>query len=546
MFEWWTLKRSGSRPGAARFGVWAVAWASMVLAIGACSGNGSSSVDLRRENVFVFGRGQDSVGLDPAHEDDGESFNVTGNIYDTLVRFKVESTEVEPSLAESWEISEDGKVYTFHLLKGVTFHDGTPFNADAVLFSFLRQHDPKHEFADVGGPYKYWDNMGMSQIVKAIEKVDDLTVRFRLVRSEAPFLANLAMNFASIVSPTAVVKMRKQFNFHPVGTGPFMFESWQRGQKIVLRKNPHYFGGPVKLDKVVFAAIPDNSVRFQAFKAGKLDGFNFPNPFELDAIRSSPGVRFLTQEGMNICYLALNTQKPPFDNVLVRRAINYAINKQAIIDNFYQGLGTVAKNPLPPVVWGYHKELVPYSYDPAKARELLAEAGFPDGFETTLWAMSNPRPYILAPDKVAAAVIADLEQIGVRARKVTYDWPTYLEKTDHGQHDMAFLGWSGDNGDPDNFLYMLLSKTGATIPATNIAFYRSDAFTDLLEKAKVLTDQNQRAALYRQAQEIFHRDAPWVPVAHSVQVMIVRDNVEGFHLHPTSRVDFRGVSIRRP
>ena len=216
----------------------------------------------------------------------------------------------------------------------------------------------------------------------------------------------------------------------------------------MLRANPDYWDKKPLIDKLVFVVIPDNSVRFQTYKAGKIDGFNFPNPFEIQEIQKTPHTQFLTQSGLNICYLAMNTRKPPFDNVLVRKAINHAINKAAIVKNFYQGLGAVAKNPLPPLTgWAHNFDIKDYDYNIDTAKKLLKEAKLENGFETTLWAMNNPRPYLLSPDKVAAAIIADLEAVGIKAQKVTYDWPTYLDKTEHGEHDMAVMGWSGDNGD---------------------------------------------------------------------------------------------------
>jgi peptide/nickel transport system substrate-binding protein len=195
------------------------------------------------------------------------------------------------------------------------------------------------------------------------------------------------------------------------------------------------------------------------------------------------------------------------------------------------------------VLWGYNDDVPGYAHDPEKARALLREAGYPDGFDTTLWVMMNPRPYLLAPEKVAEAILADLAEVGIRAKLVTYDWGTYLDKTDHGEHDMAILGWSGDNGDPDNFLYILLDKDATRIPATNIAFFENDALHDLLVRAKETTDWSERERLYREAQVVVHDQAPWVPIAHTQQVMIFRSSVRGFVLHPTTKTDFKHTWI---
>ena len=224
----------------------------------------------KQGGTLVWGRGGDSVGLDPSHEDDGESFKVAENIFDTLVQFKPASTEIEPGLATSWEIADDGLTYTFNLRQGVSFHDGTPFNAAAVVFSIERQFVPNHPFASVGGPYKYWGYMGMSDIVKTVRAINDSTVQFQLKKPEAPFLANLAMNFSVIVSPAAIKKHGDQFGRNPVGTGPFKFVEWIPDDRIVLEANREYWGGKPFLDRVIFRSIPDNTARLLARRAGEV------------------------------------------------------------------------------------------------------------------------------------------------------------------------------------------------------------------------------------------------------------------------------------
>ncbi len=506
-------------------------------------GEGGANVPIQRAKTLVFGRGGDSVSLDPAHEDDGESLAPCEMIYDTLVQFKEGTTEVEPGLADRYEVSDDGLSYTFHLHPDVKFHDGTPCDAVAVVFSFERQRDPEHPFHKLGGAYKYWGNMGMSDIVAKVEAVDPLTVKFTLKRPEAPFLANLAMHFCSIVSPAAVRKWGEDYGRHPTGTGPFKFASWDPRQKIVLAKNPGYFKGAPEIDKLIYRVIPEANTRLMELKGGSIQGFDNPSPFQLKAVENDPVISVLTKPGMNVGYLAMNCRKKPFDDIRVRQAVAHAIDKQAIIADLYQGMGVAAKNPLPPSVWGYDDTVEDYPYDPAKAKELLDAAGVSDGFETTLYAMPNPRPYMPSPEKVAEAIIADLAKVGIRAKMVTYDWATYLAKTEAGEHDMALLGWSGDNGDPDNFLYVLLSKEATNPPATNIAFWEDDDFSTLVKQAKQETDKAKRADLYRQAQQIFHRETPWVPLAHSVQVILMSKRVRGFTLYPTTRKDFRKVTL---
>lgn len=494
--------------------------------------------------VLVFGTSGDAVGLDPAREDDGNSFNVTNNIYETLVAFKPGTTELVPALATSWDISSDGLKFTFHLRKGVKFQDGTDFNADAVVFSLGRQFYKDHPFYQYG-PWKYWGYMDMDNIIKDIKKVDDYTVEINLKKPEAPFLADLAMDFASIVSPTAAKKWKEDFKNHPVGTGPFKFVEWIKDSSITLERFDGYWGQKAYLDKLVFKPIQDPTARYLALKKGEIDIMDFPSPEDLPKIEEDTNLKIVQQPGLNVGYLAMNTQKKPFDNKLVRQAVNYAVNKQDIIKAVYGKLGIPAKNPLPPTMWAYNDNIKDYPYDPEKAKELLKEAGYPDGFETTLWAMPVSRPYNPNARKVAEVLQAQFAKVGIKTKIVSYEWGTYLDKTDHGEHDMAMLGWTGDNGDPDNFLWVLLSIPSAEVPAGNIAFWKNEQFTDLIKQAKETFDQEKRKELYFKAQEIFHEEAPWVCLAHSIVVEPMKKEVMDFVLYPTGKRIFHQVWIQK-
>ncbi|MBW1841171.1 MAG: ABC transporter substrate-binding protein, partial [Deltaproteobacteria bacterium] len=300
--------------------------------------------------VLIFGRGGDSVGLDMAYETDGNSFMIGDNVFEQLVAYKDESTALEPGLAESWNTSPDGLTYTFQLRKGVTFHDGTPFNADAVVFSIGRMmkernvkfHGKGLEIPAQERTPEYWVSMEMDDTVGSIEAAGEYTVVFKLKRVEAPFLANMGMDFASIISPTAFMKNPKEFVRNPVGTGPFKFVKWVRDDKIVLDKFQDYWdksGGPY-LDKVVFRSIPENSVRFLELKTGNIHICQFPNPADIELARKDPNLILPTQPGMNIGYLSFNHTKEPWkSNVKMRKAIAHAINRKAIVDNIYQGMG---------------------------------------------------------------------------------------------------------------------------------------------------------------------------------------------------------------
>jgi peptide/nickel transport system substrate-binding protein len=501
------------------------------------------AVSEKEGGTLVFGRGGDSVGLDPAYETDGNSFMICDNIYEALVFYQDESTALEPGLAESWQISPDGKTYTFNLRKGVTFHDGTPFNANAVVFSIGRMmKDPPQE-----RPPEYWVSMEMDDTIDSIEAVDDYTVVFKLKRVEAPFLANMGMDFADIISPTAFTKNPKEFLRNPVGTGPFKFVEWIKDDRIVLAKNENYWdksGGPY-LDKVIFRAIPENSVRFLELKAGNIHICQFPNPADIPLAEQDPNLKLVSQPGMNIGYLSFNHTKRLWNNIHMRKAIAYAINRKAIVDNIYQGMGQVAKNPIPPTMWGYNDAIQDFPYDPEKAKLELAEAGYPGGSdlpEITLWSMPVPRPYNPEGLKVGVAMISDLAKVGIRARIVSYDWGTYLKRQREQPKDMDLfqLGWTGDNGDPDNFLAVLFD--GLASPAIRTQ-WKNKEYHQLMQDGKQTIDQAERAEIYKKALQLIHDEVSVISVAHSTVIWPMQNNVMNFKLHPTASVRMKNVRL---
>ncbi len=503
--------------------------------------------------TLIFGRGGDSITLDPARIEDGESAKVCDMLYDTLVQYKGSTTDLEPALAESWERSADRLTWTFHLRQGILFHDGTPLNAEAVIFSFTR-------------PFTLFRNI-QEEFIDQIIALDPFTVQIQLKTPYAPFISTLAGTSFSIVSPTAAANFGDDFGNNPVGTGPFKFVQWDRNDKIVLTSNETHWAGKPALDRLIFRSIPDNAVRLVELQKGNLHAMEFPNPDEIPLIQGDPSLGLLMQPSLNIGYLAMNMEKPPFDDLKVRLAINHGINKTEIVQHLYQGLGIPAKNPIPPTLWGYDNSIEDYTYDPELAKQLLAESGYPDGFETTLWALPVPRPYIPDGRSLAAAIQSDLQNIGIEAEIVTYDWATYLEKTANGEHDMAMLGWIADTADPDNFFY-LLSIPAAEKPAYNISFYRNDELQDILERARMITDQgiqefernlglrgidrvgaklrtdrDVRIALYQQAQAIVHRDAPWVALAHAQRILVIDSSVKNLRLSPIGWKYIRNARI---
>ena len=494
-------------------------------------------------------------GFNPSLYTSGTTFDASSrHIFNKLVEFKLGTTEVIPGLAESWEVSDDGLVYTFKLRQGVKFHttkNFTPsrdFNADDVLYSFNRQFQKDHPHHKLsGGSYEYFNSMDMPNLLKSVEKIGDDTVRFTLNVQEAPMIANLGMDFASILSAEYADKMTaagtpEKVDLDPVGTGPFKLVGYQKDAFIRYEAHPGYWGGKAAIDKLVFAITPDPAVRYAKLKAGECHVMPYPNPADIEAMDADPDINLMRQEGLNVGYLAFNTEKKPFDDKRVRQAINYAINKKAIIDAVFLGAGKAAKNPIPPTMWSYNDDVKDYPYDPEKAKALLAEAGLAGGFETDIWAMPVQRPYNPNARRMAELMQADLAKVGIKAKIVTFEWGEYLKRSRQGEHQMILLGWTGDNGDPDNFMYVLLGCAAAK--GANRARWCYKPFDDLLVEAKQTTDMAKRTELYKKAQLVFKEQAPWFTIAHSVVFVPMRKEVVGYKVDPLGGHVFYGVDLK--
>lgn len=505
-------------------------------------GDNGESGESGDPKVLIFGRGGDSVSLDPIAVTDGESYKVTKNIFDTLVNFGEQDTEIHPGLASEWTAAEDGLTYTFTLEEGVKFHDGTDFNAEAVVANFERwAGGDADQFPYYGSMFGgFGDEEG--HVIESVTATGDYEVEFKLKRPQAPFLKNLAMSSFGIASPTAFESAGDKFGDAPVGTGPFKFVEWKRNDSITIEKNPDYYvEGEPKLDQVIFRSIPDNSARLNALLSGEIDLADGITPSDAETVEGDENLQLFERPSMNVGYLGLTTTREPFDDPKVRQAMNHAIDKQAIVDAFFQGRGEVAKNPMPPVISGYNDDIEGYEYDPEKAKQLLAEAGLPDGFEMELYAMPVPRPYMPDGQKVAEAIQKNLADVGVTAKIVSFEWATYLEKAANGEADAFLLGWTGDNGDADNFLYVLLDQDN--IGSNNYTYYENQELHDLLIKAQTEVDENTRNDLYKQAQELIHADAPWVPLAHSTPLLAGGKNVIDFKAHPTGSDKLASVDL---
>ncbi|GGE19540.1 ABC transporter substrate-binding protein [Aureimonas endophytica] len=494
-------------------------------------------------------------GFDPGLYTAGTTFDASSKTaYNRLTEFKKGTTEVVPGLAESWEVSSDGLSYTFHLRKGVKFQTTdffTPtrdFNADDVIFSFDRQYNKSNPFAAYAGDntYGYYSDMDMPRLVKSWEKVDDSTVKLTLTQPNAPMLATLAMDFASIMSKEYADKLiadgtPEKLNQQPLGTGPFAFVAYQQDAVIRYKAHEGYWGGKQAIDDLVFAITPDASVRLQRLKAGECQIAAYPNPSDIPALKSDSSLNVMEQSGLNIGYLAYNTTQPPFDKPEVRRAMNMAVNKQAILEAVYPGIGQIAKNPIPPTLWGFNNSVEDDKYDPEAAKAALEKAGVKD-ISVKLWAMPVARPYNPNGRRMAELVQADFAKVGVKAEIVSYDWTQYLKLAGDPKHDgIVMAGWTGDNGDPDNFFSPLLGCNG--VGSGNKAAWCNKDFDALIQKASAIPDQAERAKLYEQAQVIFKKDAPWATIAHSTVVLPMTKSVTGYAMDPLGSHRFDGVDI---
>ena len=481
--------------------------------------------------------------FDPGTTTGGNDFDASSRtIFDRLVEFKHGGTEIEPGLADKWEISPDGLTYTFHLHPGVKFQTTSFFkptrdlNADDVIFSFNRQQDEN-------GPwFKYlpdltWDyyqGMDMPKYTKEWKKVDDLTVQLVLNEPNAPMLANLGMDFASIMSKEyadqlLAAKTPEKFSTQPVGTGPFQFVDYQLDAVIRYAANPGYFKGKRPIDDLVFAITPDATTRMQKVLNGECDIMPYPNPADIAGLKANPAIVVLQQAGLNIGYMSYNTTQAPFDKVEVRKALNMAINKQAMIDALFSGGGAIpATNLIPPTMWSYNKDVKDDPYDPDAAKKVLAANGVT---AIELWASDRFRPYNPNFARAAELIQADWAKVGVTATIKQLEWTEYRKEGKKADRPGAFqIGWTGDNGDPDNFFATLFSCSAVGV--SNYSSWCNKDFEDLIQKAKVTSDMAERTKLYEQAQVVFKREAPAFTLDHSQVYAVASKKVVGYTMDP--------------
>ncbi|TWC32369.1 peptide/nickel transport system substrate-binding protein [Pseudomonas sp. SJZ079] len=471
-----------------------------------------------------------------------------------LVEFDASSGKLLPSLAQSWQVSEDGLSYSFQLRQDAKFHSTDYFtpsralSADDVLFSFQRMLDPAHPWYKVApSGYPHAQSMQLPGLIKRIDKLDAQRVRFTLNRPDATFLATLSMGFASIYSAEYAEQLLKagtpdRLNRQPIGTGPFVFKRFQKDAVVRYAANPEYFDGKPAVDDLVFAITPDANVRLQKLRRGECQIALSPKPQDVHSAAQDPALNSVKTEAFMTAFVALNTQHPPLDKPAVRQAINLAFDKSNYLKAVFEDSAEPANGPYPANTWSYAKDLPGYAYDPAKARALLAEAGLADGFHTTIW--TRPSGSLLNPNPSLGAQLlqADLAKVGIQAEIRVVEWGELIRRAKAGEHDLLFMGWAGDNGDPDNFLTPQFSCASLE-SGLNFARYCDLQLDKLIAAGKTTSDRQQRSQLYQQAQRIIQEQALWLPLAHPTAYALTRKEVSGYRVSPFGRQDFAKVRL---
>jgi peptide/nickel transport system substrate-binding protein len=539
--------------------------------------------------AFIFGRGGDSVGLDPAVVTDGESFRVTGQCLEPLYQYEHGTTKPVPALAESCEANEAATEWTCKLRQGVKFHDGTDFNADAVVFNFERWRftdNPLHFESQVYEYYEYmWGGFDDASTISAVEAVDEYTVKFTLNAPLAPFLANLAMDMFAIASPAALEAAGEDYGTPSVGcvgTGPFKFVEWVEGDHITVAANDDYWGGRPKVDQIVWKVIPDDSARFLALQAGDIHGLEQAVVEDLATAEADENLYVQTRPALNTGYLAFNFKIVEFQDVRVREAVAHALNKQGLVENFYGAYGEVATNFLPPLVWGHNDAIEDYAYDPEISKQLLADAGFPDGLsEVTiaedvldpdgnvlyaagdkvplkLYYMPVTRFYYPSPKEIGEAMAADLAKAGIITELyLEGDWATYLGARRNGTLvGLYMLGWGGDNGDPDNFHGYFFGFSGddkqgddptawVKTPDGREGWYANTELSLLIYQASITPDQATREEMYKQVEQMLHDDVARLWIAHNNTPLIFSQMVSGYIPQPVGADYYEFVELAK-
>lgn len=542
-----------------------VSVAVALLAASSAGGRTDSSTGTPSGGTLVFGTASDPVILDPILVSDGESLRVTRQIYEGLLTVKLGTTQVQGDLATSWKVSKNGLAWTFNLRKGVKFHDGTPFNAQAVCFNFGRWYGFKGPFQNPAATSYWQDIFGgfrnpepgtpTESLYKGCKALNASTVRIFLTKRSASFLSALALNNFGFSSPKALQQYEADkaelrggnpvftgsYGFqHPTGTGAWKFESWAVGNRLVLVRNKDYWGKKAQLDRLIFRPIANNAARLQALQTGEVNGYDLVAPEDMGTIRSRRELKLLDRPAFNVAYVGFNQKQAPMDKLLVRQAVAHGLDRRAVVGSFYAGRGEVAHEFMPPSLFGYAKDVKKYTYDPERSKRLLRQAGLSLPVKIEFWyPTAVSRPYMPDPKRNFEAFQASLEKAGFDVTARAAPWrPDYLNavQTGKGGH-LYLLGWTGDYGDPDNFLGTFFQQED---PQWG---FKNQKIFSLLDRAEAEVDVKKRTKLYEHANRAIMEFLPGVPYAHTKPALGFQARVKGYIPSPVSIEPFNLVSF---
>ena len=511
------------------------------LVLSACGGGSTTASPGVASAQLIVARVKDAVGLDPAVQTDGLSLNISQEVFQNLVRFKPGGFDIRPDAASSWKTSTDGKTWTFAIAPGLKFSDGTPLDARAVKFNFDRWRDSKNAYRG-NFPFGYYASMfGGFDAKSAIASVDAPSASSFVIHMRAPsapLLHNLAMPSFAIGSPTAIAKGAEAFNQLPVGSGPYVVAEWTHDDHITLTANPSYAGVKPAYTTVIVRDIPDQSTSVLSMKKGDIDMLTDPRPDDAKDLGATAGISIYHPPSNNVSYLAMNVEKKPFDSALVRQAVAYAIDTNALVKSFYSEGATIANNWTPVGMMGANPAVRAYPHDVAKAKALLAQAGV-GRFATELYYPTSPRPYMPEPQRIAEAIQANLKAAGIDVTLEPFEFGVFLTKVRNGEHPMCLIGWTGDNGDPDNFMYALLDQDSAVKgQAQNYSFWRDPDFHKLMLAGQQTVDEGKRAKIYAAANAMIHDRVPAIPLVHSVVSFAAKSTIGGVTASPDTTFNF--------
>lgn len=502
-------KLYGSRTAIALIG-------SIMLVLGMAvfaEGQGEEADPEDVDQDLVVAQLSDAVSLDPHGSNDSPSSNVRTKIYENLLYFDLDM-ELQPELATDWE-AVDETTWRFTLREDVTFHDGEEFNAEAVKANLERVTD--EEFGS--------ERLFLYEMITEINVVDEYTVEIVTEYPFAPLLSHLAHDGGGMISPAAIEEAGFD-EVEAVGTGPFELDSWEPGDEVVLVRNEDYWGDAPNLDSITFQVVPEESTRLALVENGEAHIAPFEQPTNQARVESAQSMDLMLYDSLSLDYIGMNTEKEPFDDVQVRQAITMAIDRESMVEGILEGAGTPAIGPLSELVFGFTEDVESLDYDPEGAEELLAEAGYEDGFETTLWTNDNARRM-----EIAEIVQNDLAEVGIDVEIEVLEWGAYLDETSEGNHDMYILGWVTVTGDADYGLYALFHSDshGAT---GNRSFYSNDRVDELLDEGREETDMDEREQIYADVQNELVPEAPHINLYHPQWMVAVNEAVENYEHHP--------------